>query len=69
MYLSLNEKFEVVTVLNDTLRPSGKPARYVVEVNAGLAVRYGITPGSKVTWSDFVTGRPGGDFPVYFEHN
>ncbi len=66
----VNEKFEVVTVLknvpvlNDAPRPSGKPAQYVVEVNAGLAERYGIAPGVKVAWSDFVTGRPGGDFPV-----
>ena len=45
-------------------RPSGKPAQYVIEVNAGLADKYDIAPGSKVAWSDFVTGLPGGDFPV-----
>ena len=66
----VNEKFEVVTVLknvpvlNDTPRPSVKPAQYVIEVNAGLADRYGIAAGVKVAWSDFVTGLPGGDFPV-----
>ncbi len=59
----INEKFEVVTVLknvptlNDTPRPSGKPAQYVVEVNAGVADKYSIVPGTLVVWLDFVTGQ------------
>jgi len=59
----VNEKFEVVTVLknipvlNDLPRPSGKPAQYVIEVNAGVASKYSIVPGMKVAWNDFTTGQ------------
>ena len=59
----VNEKFEVVTVLknipvlNDLPRPSGKPAQYVIEVNAGVASKYNIVPGMKVAWNDFTTGQ------------
>jgi|GEM_PF-421585 len=59
----VNEKLEVVTVLknipvlNDVPRPSGKPAQYVIEVNAGIADKYKIVPGMKVAWSNFMTGQ------------
>ncbi len=33
--------------------PSVKPARYVVEVNAGFADRYDIVPGDSVAWRRF----------------
>lgn len=65
-----NEAFEVVSirrnapVLNDTPQPSGPPARYVVEVKAGVADKYGIKPGIRVAWSDFTTGQPVGGFEV-----
>lgn len=66
----VDEKFEVVTVLknvpvlNDAPRPSNQPAQYVIEVNAGVADKYNIVPGSQVSWSDFVTGQPLGAYPV-----
>jgi uncharacterized membrane protein (UPF0127 family) len=66
----VNDRFEVVSirkntpVLNDTPQPSGAPARYVIEVNAGVADKYGIVPGTKVAWSDFITGQPAGEFEV-----
>jgi uncharacterized membrane protein (UPF0127 family) len=59
----LNEKFVVVTVLkniptlNDDPRPSGVPAQYVVEINAGLSDKHGIKPGCTVSWADFVTSQ------------
>ena len=34
----------------DTPRTDGGPARYVVEVNAGLAAKYGIETGAHVTF-------------------
>lgn len=37
---------ENATPLTDTARPSEGPAKYVVEVNAGLAKTWGITKGS-----------------------
>ena len=61
--LYVNEKFEVVTVLknlptlNDTPRPSDKPAQYVVELNAGMADKYKLAPGVRVGWADFITGQ------------
>jgi uncharacterized membrane protein (UPF0127 family) len=35
--------------LNETPLPSGAPARYVLEINAGLSDRLGIAPGDRVT--------------------
>lgn len=35
--------------LNETPLPSGVPARYVLEINAGLSDRLGIAPGDRVT--------------------
>jgi hypothetical protein len=61
--LYVNEKFEIVTVikniptLNDDPRPSTRPAQYVIELNAGTADRYDLTPGMHVGWADFVTGQ------------
>jgi uncharacterized protein len=66
----VNENFEVVTVLknvpvlNDTPRPSDKPAKYVIEVNAGVADKYKIEPGTKAAWQDFVNSQLLGNFPV-----
>lgn len=66
----INEKFEVVTVLrdvpvlNDVSRPSVKPAKYVVEVNAGIAEKHAIVPGCRIAWTDFITGQTHGNFPV-----
>ncbi|MEY3240867.1 MAG: hypothetical protein RIR11_2305 [Bacteroidota bacterium] len=66
----VNENFEVVTVLknvpvlNDTPRPSDKPAKYVIEVNAGVADKYNIVPGTKAAWQDFVNDQLLGNFPV-----
>lgn len=36
--------------LDETLIPSVEPARYVVEVNAGFADRYGLTPGYRIRY-------------------
>lgn len=64
----VNERFEVVSlqknvpILNDTPRPSGKPAKYVIEVNAGVADKYKIAPGTIVAWSDFVYNKAEGPF-------
>ncbi len=61
--LYVNEKFEVVTVLknlptlNDTPRPSDKPAQYVIELIAGTADKYKLAPGLLVGWADFITGQ------------
>ena len=35
--------------LSETPIPSGAPARYVLEINAGLSDRHGIAPGDRVT--------------------
>ncbi len=66
----VNSAFEVVSirkntpVLNDTPQPSGLPAQYVIEVNAGISDKYKIGPGTKVAWADFTTQRPMGGFEV-----
>jgi uncharacterized membrane protein (UPF0127 family) len=36
--------------LSEMLIPSGKPARYAVEVNAGFCVRYGISTGDRIAF-------------------
>ncbi len=38
------------TPLSEASIPSGKPAKYVVEVNGGFCARYGITPGDKIEY-------------------
>jgi len=59
----LNDRFEVVKILknipalNDAPRQSGVPAQYVVEVNAGIADRFGIREGSKAAWADWTTNK------------
>lgn len=66
----VDEQFKVVSirkntpVLNDSPQPSGVPARYVVEVNAGVCDKYGIQPGSRVAWTDLVKGQALGPFEV-----
>ncbi|MCC6463439.1 MAG: DUF192 domain-containing protein [Saprospiraceae bacterium] len=66
----IDEQFKVVSirkntpVLNDSPQPSGVPARYVVEVNAGVSDKYGIQPGSRVAWTDMVKGQAMGPFEV-----
>jgi uncharacterized membrane protein (UPF0127 family) len=37
---------------SDTTYPSAGPARFVVEVRAGFAARYGVVPGTVVGWSE-----------------
>jgi uncharacterized membrane protein (UPF0127 family) len=50
----INNKFEIVdiyehtNVLDDTSLPSSAPARYVVEINAGLCEKYGIKIGDSI---------------------
>jgi uncharacterized protein len=39
---------EQVPTLNTVARPSGCPARHVLEVNAGWAREHGVRPGQKV---------------------
>jgi len=64
----INDKLEVVSIqkncatLNDTPLPSGKPAQYVVEINAGLSDKLGIKPGAKIAWVNQVTGEEKGGF-------
>jgi uncharacterized membrane protein (UPF0127 family) len=66
--LYINDKLEVVSIqkncatLSDKPLPSGKPAQYVVEINAGLSDKLGIKPGSKVAWVNQVTGEEKGGF-------
>ncbi len=38
------------TPLSETSIPSGKPGKYVVEVNGGFCARYGIMPGDKIEY-------------------
>lgn len=53
----LNEKREIVKIHHDT-KPfkyeisyeSGKPAKYVVEVNAGFTKKHNIKEGDKIIW-------------------
>jgi len=50
----VNSKFEIVDiykntkVLDETSLPSKAPARYVVEINAGLCDKYNIKEGDKI---------------------
>ncbi|HAD14424.1 MAG TPA: DUF192 domain-containing protein [Saprospirales bacterium] len=66
----VNDQFEVVTVLknvpvlNDQPRPSGKPAQYVIEVNAGVSDKFKIVPGTIVAWQDYIFNRSSGPFKV-----
>ncbi len=52
----INEKMEVVSIaknakpLDETTLPSQFPARYVLEVNAGIADQFGIKKGNTVSW-------------------
>lgn len=54
----LDKSLKVVSIvhravpLTETPRPSGKPAKYVLEVPGGSAKRWGVEPG----WSAVVTG-------------
>ncbi len=51
-----NSKMEIVTIVknakpyDDKSLPSIKPARYVVEVNAGYCDKFGIKEGDKIVW-------------------
>ncbi len=67
-YISLdiiyvNDKFEIVSiakncpVLSDKSIPSGKPAQYVVEINGGLSDKYQLQPGTRIVWTDLLTGK------------
>lgn len=52
----INAKKEVVSIaanakpLDITTLPSEAPAMYVVEINAGLCEKYGIVPGTKISF-------------------
>ncbi len=52
----INSKFVIVKIHKNTIPydesqySSGKPAKYVVEVNAGFADKYGIKKGDKITF-------------------
>lgn len=66
----VDASFKVVSIrkntpiLSDTPQPSGLPAQYVIEVNAGVADKYKIAPGTKVAWLDFATQQTLGGFEV-----
>ncbi len=53
----IGEDQRIVTIQRDTKPyseasiPSSAPAKYVLEVNAGLAAKYGLQVGDKLTWS------------------
>jgi hypothetical protein len=53
----INSSKEIVSIqkytqpLTTLSIPSGKPAKYVLEVNAGFSDRYGINPGDKIKFS------------------
>lgn len=53
----VNSSMEIIHIAENTEPysdrpvPSGKPARYVVEVNAGFCAQYGITDGCKIQYS------------------
>jgi uncharacterized membrane protein (UPF0127 family) len=55
----LNSNFEIVSIQKYTQPkstyslPSEKPAKYVLEVNAGFTDKYGIQPGDKLELSRF----------------
>ncbi len=38
--------------LDETSLPSEKPARYVLEIKAGLSEKLGVKPGMKVVWNE-----------------
>jgi uncharacterized membrane protein (UPF0127 family) len=52
----VNAKFEIVDiyenteVLNESSLPSAAPAKYVVEINAGLCEKYGIKIGDSIVF-------------------
>ncbi|MCX7876686.1 MAG: DUF192 domain-containing protein [Melioribacteraceae bacterium] len=52
----VNSKMEIVRIIknakpmNDTSLPSIKPAKFVVEVNAGYCDNFGIKEGDKIVW-------------------
>ena len=54
--LFVNSKNEIVTIHKNTVPfdessyPSTKPAKYVVEVNAGFTDKYNIEVGDKISW-------------------
>lgn len=66
----VDSMFEVVSirkntpVLSDTLQPSGVPARYVIEVNAGVVDKYRIGLGTRIAWVVSATRRTVGGFEV-----
>ena len=53
----VNSKLEIVKIHHNTTPfseqsySSGKPAEYVVEVNAGYSNRMGIKEGDKIIWT------------------
>lgn len=54
--LFINDQLEVVTIrknaqpLDETGISSGVPVQYVLEVKAGLADRWGVTPGDRIRY-------------------
>jgi uncharacterized membrane protein (UPF0127 family) len=52
----INDKKEIVSFqknaqpFNETSLPSGVPAKYVLEINAGLADAWGLSLGDKIDW-------------------
>jgi uncharacterized membrane protein (UPF0127 family) len=54
----VNAKKEIVTirkdtkVLSDQSYPSTKPAKYVIEVDAGFSDRYNIRVGDRISWNE-----------------
>ena len=55
--LYVDEQGEIVSIASNTPVqsldpiPSGKPAKYVVEVNAGYCARHGIEVGDQIEWN------------------
>jgi len=53
----VNAQMEIVSIAVNTEPysersiPSGRPAKYVVEVNAGFSAQYGITAGCKISYT------------------
>jgi uncharacterized protein len=64
----ISDRLEIVSIqkncppLNDRSLPSGKPAQYVMEINAGLCDKLGIQPGNKVGWANDITNEIIGGF-------
>jgi uncharacterized membrane protein (UPF0127 family) len=52
----VNNENEIVNIqknaqpLDQTSLPSAAPAKYVLEVNAGLSDKWGLEPGDKIVW-------------------